>query len=118
MKIYIKDKKRFKFLMGLLFALVFAVVNIVLMAKYGVSTVAACGFELSVLIGTIGLAISFVLHWQHQSIQLTYFTGRKNLPNFKKMKNQRNREPVGSLFLFSYNKEEEIGKANVKEYKK
>ena len=34
------------------------------------------------------------------------------------MKNQRNREPVGSLFLFSYNKEEEIGKANVKEYKK
>lgn len=82
MKIYIKDKKRFKFLMGLLFALVFAVVNIVLMAKYGVSTVAACGFELSVLIGTIGL----VLHWQHQSIQLTYFTGRKNLPNFEKMK--------------------------------
>lgn len=61
MKIYIKDKKQFKLLMGLLFALVFAVVNIVLMAKYGVSTVAACGFELSVLIGTIGLAISFVV---------------------------------------------------------
>lgn len=47
--------------MGLLFALVFAVVNIVFTAKYGVSTVAACGFELSVLIGTIGLAISFVV---------------------------------------------------------
>ena len=58
-KFYIKSKKHFKLLLTFLFMIIFIVANIILMNRYGVTTVSAYGFMLSVLIGAIVLIISF-----------------------------------------------------------
>lgn len=60
-KFYIKSKKHFKLLLTFLFVIIFIIANIILMSRYGVTTVSAYAIVLSLIIGSIVLIISFLI---------------------------------------------------------
>lgn len=60
-KIYIKSKKHFTLLLSLLSVIIFIVINVILINRYGMTTVSAYGFLLTVFICVISIVALFVV---------------------------------------------------------